>query len=74
MDSVALNNPEISAIFKDMEKAIITLMTEAGVINEDMAKVMQMQGEQIQKQMAEMGLGNIPSGIFPGSNPNDLLQ
>ena len=50
-------------------------MRESGVISEDMAKVMEMQSEQIQKQMAEMGfVGGQGSGIFPGSNPNDLLS
>jgi|688.fasta_scaffold423013_1 hypothetical protein len=57
-----------------MEKAIIVLMKDSGVINEDMAKVMELQSQHIQNQMSEMGLGSVPGGIFPGSNPNDLLQ
>jgi hypothetical protein len=69
-----MSNPEISGIFKEMEKAIITLMKDAGVINEDMAKVMELQSQHIQNQMSEMGLGSFPGGIFPGSSPNDLLQ
>lgn len=57
-----------------MEKVILVLMRESGVISEDMAKVMEMQSQHIQNQMSEMGLGGSPGGILPGSNPNDLLQ
>lgn len=57
-----------------MEKVILVLMRESGVISEDMAKVMEMQSQHIQNQMSEMGFGGSPGGIFPGSNPNDLLQ
>jgi hypothetical protein len=35
-----------------MEKSIIVLMKEAGVINEDMAKVMELQSLNIQNQMS----------------------
>ena len=37
---VVMTNPEVGALFKEMEKAIILLMKDSGVINEDMAKVM----------------------------------
>ena len=47
-------------------------MRDAGVINEDMAKVIEMQSKQMQNQMADInpnilaqGLG----GVLPGSNP-----
>lgn len=69
-----MSNPEISGIFKEMEKTIITLMKEAGVINEDMAKVMELQSQNIQNQMSQMGIDSFPGGIFPGSSTNDLLQ
>lgn len=69
-----MTKPEVSSIFKEMEKAIIILMKDSGVINEDMAKVMEMQSQHIQNQLSEMGLGSLPTGIFPGSSPNDLLQ
>ena len=39
-DQAVLSSPEVTALFKDMEMAIITLMKETGIINEDMAKVM----------------------------------
>ena len=52
MTNVALlNNPEVSALFKDMETAIIVLMRDCEIINEDMAKVIQMQSQQIQGQL-----------------------
>ena len=57
-----------------MEKVILILMKESGVISEDMAKVMEIQSQNIQNQISEMGFTGKPGGILPGSNPNDLLQ
>ena len=57
-----------------MEKVILILMKESGVISEDMAKVMEIQSQNIQNQISEMGFTGNPGGILPGSNPNDLLQ
>jgi hypothetical protein len=51
-NEVIISNPEIASIFKDMEKSILILMKESGVITEDMAKVMEMQSQQIQNQMS----------------------
>ena len=43
-----------------------------------MAKVIQMQSQQIQNSVGEMGQNmfgqNQTGGVFPGSNPLDLLQ
>jgi hypothetical protein len=73
-----LNNPEVSSIFKEMEAAIITLMKETGVINEDMAKVIEMQSQHIQNSIGDLnpnafGQG-LSGGVLPGSNPMELLQ
>ena len=73
-----LNNPEVSALFKEMETAIIKLMKDTGIINEDMAKVIEMQSQQIQGTFGDlnqnMGQGPLGGGVLPGSNPLDLLQ
>jgi len=42
-------------------------MRDAGVITEDMAKVIEMQSQQIQNQVNNMNQNS--SGLFPGSNP-----
>ncbi len=75
-----MNNPEVSAIFKEMETAIIHLMREAEIINEDMAKVIEMQSQNIQNHAGDV-YNNMygqaqgqPGGILPGSNPLDLLR
>jgi hypothetical protein len=42
-----------------------------------MAKVIEMQSQQIQGQAGDFYnnlYGNNPQGVFPGSNPQDLLQ
>lgn len=63
-----------------MEAAIITLMKETGVINEDMAKVIEMQSQHIQNSMGDLGQGVFAQGqgplggVLPGSNPMELLQ
>lgn len=61
-----------------MEAAIITLMKETGVINEDMAKVIEMQSQQIQNSIGDLNpnaFGQGPlGGVLPGSNPMELLQ
>jgi hypothetical protein len=56
-----------------METSIIRLMKDAGVINEDMARIMQIHSQQIQSQVAQVDptvQGQNPqSGVFPGSDP-----
>lgn len=54
-------------------------MKDCGIITEDMAKVIQMQSQNIQNNMADLGQNNPfaqnpMAGSFPGSNPMDLLQ
>ena len=53
-------------------------MQETGIISEDMAKVIQMQSQQIQSQAGDFYNNiygpNPQGGVFPGSNPQDLLQ
>ena len=71
-----MGNPDFANVFKEMETAIIQLISEAGIITEDAAKLMQMQSEQIQNQYANLQAHlSQPnsSGAFPGSNPLDLL-
>jgi hypothetical protein len=58
-----------------MESAIIVLMRECDIINEEMAKVIQMQSQQIQSHLGDLSQGaNTMGGNFPGSNPMELLQ
>lgn len=59
-----------------MEMTIINLMKEAGVINEDMAKVIEMQSKNIQKNIGNLNQSQQGplGGVLPGSNPIDLLQ
>ena len=61
-----------------MESVIIDLMRDCGVIDEEMAKVIKMQSEQMQSQMGDInqnifGQNNV-GGVLPGSNPMELLQ
>jgi hypothetical protein len=56
-----------------MESAIINLMMETGVINQDMAKVIEMQSKNIQNNIGNLNQTNYGEGLFegvlPGSNP-----
>lgn len=56
-----------------MESAIINLMMETGVINQDMAKVIEMQSKNIQNNIGNLNQTNYEEGLFegvlPGSNP-----
>ena len=53
-------------------------MQECGIINEDMAKMIQMQSQQIQSGLGDLSQGannqNPMGGVLPGSNPIELLQ
>ena len=73
-----MTNPQVADIFKEMEAAIIILMRECDIINEDMAKVIQMQSQQMQNQLGDLSQGmfggNPMGGVLPGSNPIELLQ
>lgn len=73
-----LSNPEVANIFKEMEQCIITLMMDCGIITEDMAKVIQMQSQNIQNNVGDLGQNpsaqNPMGGVLPGSNPIELLQ
>jgi len=75
---VLLSNPEVANIFKEMEQCIITLMMDCGIITEDMAKVIQMQSQNIQNNVGDLGQNpsaqNPMGGVLPGSNPIELLQ
>ena len=42
------SNPDIANIFKELEAAIIVLMKDCEIINEDMAKAIELQSQQIQ--------------------------
>jgi len=75
---VLLSNPEVANIFREMEQCIITLMMDCGIITEDMAKVIQMQSQNIQNNVGDLGQNpsaqNPMGGVLPGSNPIELLQ
>lgn len=51
-------------------------MKETGVINEDMAKVIEMQSKNIQKNVGNLSPNQQGplGGVLPGSNPIELLQ
>lgn len=61
-----------------MENSIIKLMMDCGIINEDMAKVIQMQSQNIQNNIGDLSQNpfaqNPMGGVLPGSNPIELLQ
>lgn len=61
-----------------MENSIIKLMMDCGIINEDMAKVIQMQSQHIQNNIGDLSQNpfaqNPMGGVLPGSNPIELLQ
>ena len=53
-------------------------MMDCGIINEDMAKVIQMQSQNIQNNIGDLSQNpfaqNPMGGVLPGSNPIELLQ
>ena len=70
-DNVIMTNPEIMAVFREMETAIIKLMQELGIISPEAGQYMQ---AQTQIPGGQMPVGQIPNGLPPGVNPMELLQ
>lgn len=68
-DNVIMTNPEIMAIFREMETAIIKLMQELGIISPEAGQYMQAQA-----QIPGGQLPQAPNGLQPGVNPMELLQ
>ena len=69
-DNVILTNPDLMAIFKEMELAIIKLMSELGIITPEASSIMQAQTQMAQNQMPQAP----NTGLPPGVNPMELLQ
>ena len=66
-----MTNTDFAQLFKDLELKIIKLMEQIGAIPEQISQYMQSQ------QAAPQGQNpaNLPiGGMFPGSNPMDILQ
>ncbi len=70
-DNVIMTNPEIMAVFREMETAIIKLMQELGIISPEAGQYMQAQA---QIPGGQIPGGQIPNGLPPGVNPMELLQ
>ena len=68
-DNVIMTNPEIMAVFREMETAIIKLMQELGIISPEAGQYMQAQA-----QIPGGQLPQVPNGLPPGVNPMELLQ
>jgi hypothetical protein len=68
-DNVIMTNPEIMAVFREMETAIIKLMQELGIISPEAGQYMQAQA-----QLPGGQLPQAPNGLPPGVNPMELLQ
>jgi hypothetical protein len=77
---VILTNPSFTEIFKIMETEIIKLMENIGVIPQQVSQYMQNQA--FIPPVANLPNATLPQqnpntpngGVFPGSNPMDLLQ
>ena len=65
-----MTNPEIMAIFRDMELAIIKLMQELGIISPEAGNYMQQQTQ----FTPGTNPPNLLAGMQPGTNPLELLQ
>ena len=65
-----MTNPEVMAIFREMELAIIKLMQELGIISPEAGDYMQ---KQTQFQPGAQ-TPNLLAGMQPGTNPLELLQ
>lgn len=68
-DNVIMTNPEIMAVFREMETAIIKLMQELGIISPEAGQYMQAQA-----QIPGAQIPQAPNGLPPGANPMELLQ
>lgn len=69
-DNVIMTNPEVMAIFRDMELAIIKLMQELGIISPEAGNYMQAQTQFANNQAPQIPQGGIP----PNVNPLEFLQ